>query len=312
MCENNSYILVIGASIVDIIGLSKNKYRQNDSIPGKIKISFGGVCRNIAENLARMEVNTEFVSVLGNDEQGKNILEHSKIIGYNMEHSLILDEACTPTYMAILNEEGEMESAVVDMECLQKLKSSFIDSKSEVIKNAEYVILDADNPEIMEYLLKKFSKDTKFILDPVSAAKAEKIKDMVKYFHTIKPNRHETEILCGFEIKNDSDLLKAGEYFINLGVKNVFISLDQDGIFYMNENTSGKIGTKNVVVKNVTGAGDSFVAGIGYGYLKEMPLEDTVRHAIAMSIITIAHEETIHPGMSKELVEEYIKTIEWV
>lgn len=311
MYNNDSYVLVIGASIVDIIGLGKKKYRQNDSIPGKIKISLGGVCRNIAENLARMEIDTQFISVLGNDDQGKSIIEHSKIVGYNMEHSLILEEACTPTYMAILNESGEMESAIVDMDCLDKLEYSFIDSKSEIIKGAEYVILDADNPDIMEYLLKKFSSDTRFILDPVSAVKAEKVKHLIEYFHTVKPNRHETEILCGFEIKSDKDLIKAGEHFINLGVENVFISLDQDGIFYMNKDEYGKMVAKNAIVKNVTGAGDSFVAGIGYGYINKLSMKDTVKYAIAMSIITIAHEETIHPNMSIELVEEYIQNIQW-
>ncbi|MDU2157762.1 PfkB family carbohydrate kinase, partial [Clostridium sp.] len=80
MCNNNPYILVLGASIVDIIGFSRKKYHERDSIPGNIKISLGGVCRNIAENLARVNVNTEFISILGGDDQGRNILENSKLI----------------------------------------------------------------------------------------------------------------------------------------------------------------------------------------------------------------------------------------
>ena len=60
MNNNNPYILVLGASIVDIIGFSKREFKAKDSNPGAIKISLGGVCRNIAENLARVGVNTEF------------------------------------------------------------------------------------------------------------------------------------------------------------------------------------------------------------------------------------------------------------
>ena len=81
MKSDNAYVLVLGASIVDILGFSQNTYKQKDSIPGKIKISLGGVCRNIAENMARVGVNTKFISILGDDEQGRNILEHSKIMG---------------------------------------------------------------------------------------------------------------------------------------------------------------------------------------------------------------------------------------
>ena len=312
MCKKNPYILVLGASIVDVIGFSKNKYYKRDSIPGSIKISLGGVCRNIAENLARVNVNTEFISILGGDEQGRNILSNSKKIGYCMDNSLILENECTPTYMAILNEEGEMESAIVDMECLNKMDASFIDSKADVIENAEYVILDADNPELLEYILNKFKGKTKFILDPVSATKAKQVKHLIKYFHTIKPNRLETELLCGFKIENDEDLVKASDYFRSLGVENVFISLDSDGIYYKNETESGKIKTTCVEVKNVTGAGDSFVAGVGYGYMNNLSIKDTVKYAIAMSIVTITHEDTINPNMSETFVNEFIKDMNWI
>ncbi|MBD7913727.1 carbohydrate kinase family protein [Clostridium sp. Sa3CUN1] len=312
MYNNNSYILVIGASIVDIIGFSRKKYSHRDSIPGNIKISLGGVCRNIAENLARVNVKTEFISVLGGDDQGRNIMENSKRIGYNMKHSMILEDEYTPTYMAILNEDGEMESAIVDMECLNKMDTEFIDSKAEVIENAEYVILDSDNPELLEYILTKFHGKTKFILDPVSASKAQKVTHLIKYFHTIKPNRLETEVLCGFKIENDKDLVKAADYFLSLGVENVFISLDADGIYYKNSNEEGKIKTTCVDVKNVTGAGDSFVAGVGYGYMNNLSIKDTVKYAIAMSTVTIIHEETINPSMSEDFIKEFIKDMEWI
>ena len=312
MRKNNPYILVLGASIVDIIGFSRNKYHKRDSIPGNIKISLGGVCRNIAENLARVNVNTEFISILGGDEQGRNILANSMKIGYNMENSLVLEEECTPTYMAVLNENGEMESAIVDMECLNKMDSSFIDSKASIIENAEYVILDADNPKLLEYILTKFEGKTKFILDPVSATKAKEVKHLIKYFHTIKPNRLETELLCGFKIDSDKDLVKAADYFRSLGVENVFISLDADGIYYKNSNEEGKLKTTCVDVRNVTGAGDSFVAGVGYGYMNKLSIKDTVKYAIAMSIVTITHEETINPNMSEDFVNDFIKDMNWI
>lgn len=311
MKDNNPYVLVLGASIVDILGFSRSTYTQKDSIPGNIKISLGGVCRNIAENMSRVGINTKFISILGDDEQGRNILEHSKIIGYDMEHTLILENKATPTYMAILDETGEMVSAIVDMNSLDEMDEDFIDSKKEVICNAEYTFLDSDNPKLLEYILKTYHGKTKFVLDPVSAVKAESIKHLIKYFHTIKPNRYEAEILCGFSIKNYEDLKSAGQYFLSLGIKDIFISLDEDGIFYTNGTEEGKIKAKNVVVKNTTGAGDSFVAGVGYGYINGLSLRDTVKYAIAMSVITISHEDTINPKMSHDFVNHYINKIEW-
>lgn len=313
MNDNNPYILVLGASIVDIFGFCGRSYAQRDSIPGHIKISFGGVCRNIAENLARVGVNTQFISTLGDDENGKSILEHSRKLGYNMENSLFLEGESTPTYLAILNHQGEMESAVVDMESLNKMDEAFVDGKHEVFENAEYTIVDSDNPILLEYILKKYQGKNKFILDPVSAKKAKKIRHLVKYFHTIKPNRFETEALCGFKIETNDDLKKAGRFFIEQGVKNVFISLDADGIYYIT--SEGEEGTlaccESINVKNVTGAGDSFVAGIGYGYMNNLNIKDTLKYSVAMSIITITHEETINPNMNHELVEDLVNRTKW-
>lgn len=313
MNDNNPYILVLGASIVDIFGFCGRSYAQRDSIPGHIKISFGGVCRNIAENLARVGVNTQFISTLGDDENGKSILEHSRKLGYNMENSLFLEGESTPTYLAILNHQGEMESAVVDMESLNKMDEAFVYGKHEVFENAEYTIVDSDNPILLEYILKKYQGKSKFILDPVSAKKAKKIRHLVKYFHTIKPNRFETEALCGFKIETNDDLKKAGRFFIEQGVKNVFISLDADGIYYIT--SEGEEGTlaccESINVKNVTGAGDSFVAGIGYGYMNNLNIKDTLKYSVAMSIITITHEETINPNMNHELVEDLVNRTKW-
>ncbi len=306
------YILVFGASVVDMFGFCRRDYKSHDSIPGKVKISFGGVSRNIAENMARVGVNTRFISILGDDEIGRSMIEHSETIGYQMQDSLILEGKSTPTYMAILDEKGEMVSAVADLDSISEMNTEFIDSKSEIIKNSEYIFVDADDPLNLEYTLKKFHKDTRFILDPVSSAKAMKIKHLIGYFHTIKPNRHEAEVLSGIEIKSDEDLIKVGEYFLSKGVQNVFISLDEEGIYFVNNNISGRIKTKDAIVRNVTGAGDSFVAGLGYGYINNLSIEDTVKFAISMSLITISHEETINPDMSYETVLDTIKSTTWI
>jgi len=306
------YILVFGASVVDIVGFTNVSYIPLNSNPGSVKISYGGVCRNIAENMARVGLNTKFISILGNDETGRGMLEHSRVIGYDMEDSLITKTGGTPTYMAVLNECGEMVSAVVDMKSINELTYEFIDEKAEVIENAEYVIVDTDNPEKLEYLLKKYHTRTRFVLDPVSAAKAEDVKHLIKYFHTVKPNRHEAEQLSGFGIKNDKTLIKAAEQFHEQGVTNVFISLDADGIFYSDGKCMGKLKTNEAVVKNVTGAGDAFVAGLGYGFMNKSETIDTVKFAIAMSLVTIEHEDTIHPDMCLDKVNHTINSTRWI
>ncbi|MGL5963550.1 MAG: carbohydrate kinase family protein [Fusobacteriaceae bacterium] len=306
-----SCILVFGSSVVDIFGFCGNRYKQSDSIPGTVKISFGGVSRNIAENMARVGVDVKFISILGDDEIGRSMLAHSKEIGYDMSQSMILTERATPTYMAILNEDGEMVSAVADMSVIEAMTEEFIHSKREMFENSEYTFLDADDPKKLEYILTKFHGKTKFILDPISSTKALGVKHLLKYFHTIKPNRLEAEVMVGFKIESEEDLKLAGKTLLDLGIENVFISLDEDGIFYMNKNISGRLKAKNVTVRNVTGAGDSFVAGLGYGYSNKLSLIETLKFAITMSTITISHKETIHPEMGYDKVMDIQQKLEW-
>jgi pseudouridine kinase len=309
--KTEPYILVIGASIIDIVGFSSVKYRPHTSNPGKIKVSFGGVARNIAETTARLGLNTKFISVLGDDENGKRILEHSKLMGYDMADSLRLKNSSTPTYMAILDEKGEMVSALVDVQSLNHLNNTFIDSKASLIKGAEYVFVDANNPILLEHILKTYSKNTRFVLDPISTAKAETVKHLMPFFHTVKPNRFEAEALVEYELDTPEALIKAADDLLRYGVENVFISLDQGGVFYANNSQKGILKANESTVINVTGAGDSFVAGLGYGYLNKLSFKNTLKFAISSSLLTISTDSTIHPNMSAQAVKDITQKTKW-
>lgn len=310
--DNREYCLVFGASVVDIFGFSMKKYRPYNSTPGRVKMSFGGVCRNIAENLARVNVSTKFISVIGDDEKGRSMMEHSQLIGYDMSESLILKHGGTPTYLAILNERGEMVSAIADMGAIDELDISFIEEKRQIFEGAKYTFLDADSPKNLKYILETFKGQTKFILDPVSAEKALTIKHLLKYFHTIKPNRYEAEVLLDMQIESDDELIRAGNLFLEQGIEHVFISLDCDGIFYTDGNQYLKVKANHVDVQNVTGAGDSFVAGLGVGYMNDLDTLTTIKTAITMSNIAIMTDETINPKLSETLIEKMILDTEWV
>ena len=66
-------VLVVGASNVDYVALSNNKLIRKDSNIGKLNITFGGVGRNIVENLAILEDDVSFITFLGNDGFGKEL-----------------------------------------------------------------------------------------------------------------------------------------------------------------------------------------------------------------------------------------------
>jgi pseudouridine kinase len=307
--RQEEYASIIGGSNIDIIGFPRDNLIIKDSNPGEVKISLGGVGRNIGENLVRLGVSTRLISAVGDDVYGRKILDQAQNVGLDMDDSLILSQVPTSTYLAILDEKGDMNAAISHMDIFEKISLDFIMSKKQVITNSKLCILDTNIPKtVIDYMLETF-KNTDFFLDTVSSTKAQKVKDKIGAFHTIKPNKIETELLSGMAINNNSDLIKASEYFLAKGVKQVFITLGEEGVFYNNGVKHLLIPNPKIKVINATGAGDAFVAGLAYSHFHNLDIDETARFSMAASILALSHSETINPNISEENVNKKMKEI---
>ncbi len=305
--DEEPYVTIIGGANIDIQGFPKKALIGKDSNPGNVKISLGGVGRNIGENLIKLGIRSKLISVLGNDIYAREISEHSKKIGLEIDDSMFLENETGSTYLSILNDHGDMELAISSMDLYEKMNIDFIKKKEKVIDASKLCVIDTNMPKaVIEYLV-RYKKDKIFFLDTVSVAKALRVKEVIGNFHSIKPNKAEAEILSGIKIDSNDDLHLAGEFFINKGCKQVFISLGAEGLYYTNGKKSGKIPGKEVNVINATGAGDAFVAGMIYSYLNDYNIEESARFAETASVLTIIHEDTINPKLSVELIEKVMK-----
>jgi len=298
--RQEDYVCVLGGSNIDISGFPNKTLIMSDSNPGKVKICLGGVGRNIAENLVHLGIPTKLISAVGEDVYGRKIIDHSNAIGLDVSNSLVLGNMPTSTYLAILNELGDMIVAINYMDIFNEISIDFIQSHRQVIEDSKICVIDTNIPaDTIGYVLDNF-KNTEFFLDTVSTTKAMKVKDRIGAFHTIKPNRIEAELLSGIEIRNETDMLKASEYFLNKGVQRVFISLAEDGVFFNDGSVHKRIPTPKFKVVNATGAGDAFVSALVYSRFNNYEIEETAKFAMTASILALRHEETINPNMSRE------------
>ena len=76
--------LLIGGSNVDYIATSRDKLQKRVSNIGEVSISFGGVMRNIAENLARLGNKIDFITAIGEDANGKEMRNELIKLGINV------------------------------------------------------------------------------------------------------------------------------------------------------------------------------------------------------------------------------------
>lgn len=304
------YITVIGAANIDIIGRSTDLLIPEDSNPGSIRLCAGGVGRNISENLTRLSVNVKLISALGSDAFGKRIIEMSESVGIDMNHCFVREGAASSTYLAILENNGEMKLALSDMSILGDMPVEHINKKQQLINNSEIVVLDAGLPEAtVEYILANFSGKRMF-LDPVSVGKAKHVKNLIGGFDTVKLNRLEAEFLSGLSVTDRGSLERAGEYFLNKGVKRVFISMGREGVFYKTVSGSGVCQSPYITPVNATGAGDAFMAGIVYCTLHGRDDSYTARFASAMARIALMSENTVSPYMSVDRILREMDSVE--
>lgn len=305
--RQDDYITVIGGSNVDITGFPNKSLIPGDSNPGKVKISLGGVGRNIAENLVHLGVSTKLITAVGEDIHGRKIIEHANTIGMDMKNSLVLNSTPTSTYMAILDEKGDLNLAISHMDIFDEMSIDFIQEKRQVIENSRICVIDTNMPEeLIHYVLDSF-RNTEFFLDTVSTTKAKKIISKIGRFHTIKPNKIEAELLSGISIETQDDLERAADYFLDKGVQRVFITLGSKGVFYSDGSVSELIPNPKVDVVNATGAGDAFVAALAFSRFNNYDIRKSAHFSMAASILTLGHEDTINPNISRENINKTMK-----
>ncbi|MCR5290488.1 MAG: bifunctional hydroxymethylpyrimidine kinase/phosphomethylpyrimidine kinase [Treponema sp.] len=304
--QESPYVVVIGGANIDIQGFPFSPLIMHDSNPGLIKLSCGGVGRNIAENLARLGCDVRLISILGDDAFAHQLRTETEAAGVDISNCITVHNDTTSTYLSILNTSGDMEIALASMEILNKLTVSSIKTKADVIRNAAAVVLDTNlNEEVISYILTTFP-DTVFFADPVSVTKAHKLVQNLGNLYCIKPNILEAEVLTGKKLSTVEEIEQAGHDLLSRGVQQVVISRGEDGLYCCNEDESFFRPAPQVHIKNCTGAGDAFMAGLVYSWLHGMTLQEAAAFAEGASKMTLEHENTINPTLS---VENILKTI---
>lgn len=304
------YISIVGGTNIDIQGFPNSDLILKDSNPGEVKVSLGGVGRNIGENLVKLGIETKLISAVGDDVYGRKILDESRLIHLNMEDTLVLKEHATSTYLSILDGTYDMMVAIAHMDIIDKVSVDFIKNKKQLIENSKICIIDTNIPqETIEYILTNY-RGVDFFLDTVSTTKAKKIKDIIGYFHTIKPNKLEAEMLSGIKINNEADLKSAANYFLEKGVKRVFISLGEEGMYYDDGVNANHIRNPKIQVVNATGAGDACLAALAYSHFNNFDIDYSTRFSMSAAILALSHENTINPNISVENINKKMKEIE--
>ena len=305
LVEAERYICVIGAVNVDISGTPDTTYVPGDSNPGHVRITLGGVGRNIAENLCRLGHRVVMITAMGEDANAQLVRQGCREIGLDLTHSLTVREGRTSTYLCLNDEQGEIVGAVSDMGIYEAITPEFLRTRLDVINGAALVVVDANlSGEALAFLGENVTAPV--FADPVSTPKCRHLNGVLKIAAGIKPNRPEAALMTGVEIRTDDDLPAAAAVFHEQGVKNVFISLGGRGVYFDDGAAHGILPIFGGDIINTNGCGDAFLAAAADGYLMALSVHDIARRGLAASSLCARSESAVSPHMTTEAIDSIL------
>lgn len=297
------YTVVIGGANVDIGGRSLGPLVAQDSNPGAVRMSLGGVGRNIAHNLTLLGTDAHLITALGDDMAARKITDSCSELGIDIGHALQIPGAATSTYLYVAGPDGNMEIGISDMEIYEHLTPSFLASRLPFLNNAQLIVIDTNLPERTIQWITENCRVPIFA-DPVSTAKIERLRGVLGKLHTLKPNRIEAEILTGIPLTSRNNIERAADVLLASGLKRVFISLGADGVFAADHRSRCYLACLPGKAVNTTGCGDAFMAAIAWAYPEGTSLENTARAGLAAASIAMESEETINASLCAALIHK--------
>ena len=300
-------VLAIGAANMDISGATQAATLPGDSTPGQIRCAAGGVARNVAENLARLGCAVQLLSPLGDDLQGRSVLETTRAAGVDVGHCRVLAGRATSTYLSLQGPDGEMQAAVNDMDILECMTAQWLQPHAALVRQAAVLVLDCNLPEAALHWLFEHAADVPVFADPVSVFKCVRLRPWLHRIHTLKANRHEAQALCGHALGDDTEVQRAAAWFHAQGVQQLVLSFGARGMYWsVHDGLCGWQAAVPVKVVGATGAGDALLAGLVQQYLQRQPLPQAVRFAAGCAALTLSVPQANCPYLAVAAVEQLL------
>ncbi|MBN1658654.1 MAG: carbohydrate kinase family protein [Anaerolineae bacterium] len=296
-----THILVIGAASIDTKGRASQPIQTGTSTPGDIRISVGGVGRNVAENLARLGEQVVLLSAVGDDGPGRRIVQEARASGIDVSHVIRASSHHTAAYLAVLDETGDLVMSIDDMVVNRDLITpAFVYRKRVLFRDARLIVLDANlAPETLRTIFGLALKyGVPVCADPTTATLAPRLEPHLGQMLLITPNAAEAEALCGVRVTARGSALKAAKKLVARGVRSAIVTLGASGLVYATSQESGHVPAFAQDVVDLTGAGDALTAGVVFGLLHDFSVAEAVRLGSSAAALTLRCRETVCPDLS--------------
>ncbi|RQO56909.1 pseudouridine-5-phosphate glycosidase [Paucibacter sp. KBW04] len=302
-------IVCLGGSNIDrkLRGI-KPLYLGNSN-PASQSESFGGVARNVAENLARLGLPVCLLTAVGQDAAGLALLAQAKQLGIDTSGSLSAPDAPTGSYTAVLNPDGELLLGLAQMDLCERLNPDFLRQCAAQRAQAGLLMLDLNLPQdsVAALLAEARLSGTPLVAVAVSGPKMDRLPEDLQGMDLLLLNRDELSACTGISLSSEAALGRARKQLSQRGLKRLLLTDGSEPLRFCADLANADWQTlkpPKVKVRDVTGAGDAFAAGVCAGLHQDpADLLSACKLGLRLAALTLQSERSVCAELSPTLLQ---------
>ena len=298
-------IVVMGAVFVDIKGYPLAQFIPAGRNVGRVVQVHGGVCRNVAEDLANMGLDTVLLSVVDNTGISRDVLERLEKHHVDVRYVSRRDDGLG-TWLAIFDNNGDVAASISRRPVLDDVLTTLRERGDEIFAGADSVVveIDMETPilEEMFRLADKYRIPVYAVVSNMSIALQR--REMLERTGCIVCNQQEAGMLFSedyTDLTSEEMCRILPEKIARAEIRRMIVTMGAQGAVYASlDGESGICPAQKVDVIDTTGAGDSFFAGAAAALTYGCSLEEACRIGTRLAGSVIATDENTCPVFRPE------------
>ena len=293
-------IVVLGAVFVDIKGYPEGIYIPAGRNAGRVEQIYGGVSRNVTEDIANCELRPTFVSLVDDTAVGADVIRRLKNHKVNTQYMRQVPDGMG-TWLAVFDHEGDVVASISKRPNLMPILNTLEEKGDEIFSQADSVVIEVDmDKAIVKKTLsmaKKYGKPVYGVVANMSIGLER--RDFLKELSAFVCNIQEAGLLfcTDFSENTPQELVEMiSQRVIQARIPKLVVTLGAQGAVYADCNgDKGYCPARTVEVKDTTGAGDSFCAGLSVGLTYGKSLKEACEIGTYLAASVIVTTENVCP-----------------
>ena len=288
-------IVIVGNVFVDIKGFPDELYIPGGRNSGSVQIVHGGVGRNVAEDIGNVELRPVFVSMVDDSAEGAEVLRKLNNHRVNTDYVVSVPDGMG-MWLAVFDESGDVVASISKRPNMDAMVRLLDEKGDKIFADADSIVIEIDlDKEVVKRVLKyarKYGKKVYAVVANMSIASLR--RDFLQDIDCFVCNVQEAGILfvSDFSDFSPEELCETlSQNLANADFPSMIVTMGSRGAVYATKDgLCGVYPASSVTVRDTTGAGDAFCAGVAIGltYGKSMPEAVEIGTRLAASVITVA------------------------